>query len=120
MDPLQIAESNETPAVELDPHSSHFEISGRSLSDNPKVFYAKIVEWLEEYANAPNSTTDFAFKFEYLNPESAKSILDILTVLEKINGAKVSWYFKEDDEDMEEIGEELAELVGIPFEFKAS
>jgi hypothetical protein len=62
--------------------------------------------------------TNFTFKFEYLNTESAKSILDIITLLESISGARVCWYFNEDDEDMEEIGEELAELVSVPFEFK--
>jgi hypothetical protein len=117
MDPLHITDTNETPGVVLDAAKSHFEISGRSLCDSPNNFYKDIIEWLKEYALAPNSLTDFTFKFEYLNTQSAKSILDILTVLEGISGAKVSWHFNEDDEDMEEIGEELAELVNVPFEF---
>jgi hypothetical protein len=32
--------------------------------------------------------------------------------------SKVIWQFLEDDEDMEESGQELAELVSIPFEFQ--
>lgn len=118
MDPLHISATNETPDVVLDASLGQFEITGRSLSDNPQGFYQAVLKWLGDYAVAPISETHFTFKFEYLNTESAKSILDILTMLESIRGAKVSWHFNEDDEDMEEIGEELAELVNVPFEFK--
>ena len=120
MDPLHIVETNEFPGVILNAKESQFEISGRSLSDNPAEFYKSVIDWLMVYAQSPNSMTDFTFKFDYLNTESAKSVLDVLTVLEGISGSKVTWYFKEEDEDMEEIGEELAELVSIPFEFKAN
>ncbi|HEY5690772.1 MAG TPA: DUF1987 domain-containing protein [Cyclobacteriaceae bacterium] len=118
MDPLHISATNETPEVVLDANLEQFEITGRSLSDNPHDFYQAVLKWLNEYAVTPKMETSFTFKFEYLNTESAKSILDILMVLESISGAKVSWYFNEDDEDMEEIGEELAELVSVPFEYK--
>lgn len=117
MNPLHISATNETPEVNLDARQGLFEISGRSLCDNPATFYLPVTEWLKEYATDPLPATHFTFKFEYLNTESSKSVLDVITLLEKISGAKVNWYFKEDDEDMEEIGEELAELVSVPFEF---
>jgi hypothetical protein len=43
----------------------------------------------------------------------------MLQVLQNIKNAKVIWYFREEDEDMEEAGHEFAEQVDIPFEFKA-
>lgn len=117
MNPLHITATNETPEVILDAGQAQFEISGRSLSDHPAQFYQPVIAWLNKYSAAPQPTTNFTFKFEYLNTESAKSVLDVITILEKISGAKVSWHFNEDDEDMEEIGEELAELVNVPFDF---
>jgi hypothetical protein len=117
MEPLNIAESSETPIINLDKGTGLFEFIGRSLHDNPSSFYKSAISWLSDYAKSPNNETNLSFKFEYLNTESAKSILDILTVMECIDGVKVSWYFNEEDEDMEEIGEEIAELVQIPFEF---
>lgn len=117
MDPLHIAATNETPDVVLDASLGQFEIGGRSLIDHPRDFYQDVLKWVKEYSAAPNEITNFTFKFEYLNTESAKSILGIITVLESISGTKIIWYFNEDDEDMEEIGEELAELVSVPFEF---
>ena len=118
MDSLQLPETSETPAVLLDSKSGTFKVSGRSLSDNPAIFYKPVISWLKAYSQTPNNTTPFIFKFEYLNTESAKSILDVLTILDTISGTTVIWYFNEEDEDMEEIGEELAELVKVPFEFK--
>lgn len=118
MDSLHLPETSETPAVLLDSTAGTFKVSGRSLSDDPKDFYKPIISWLKAYAQKPNYTTEFTFKFDYLNTASAKSILDILVILDAINGSKVIWYFNEEDEDMEEIGEELAELVKVPFEFK--
>jgi len=45
-------------------------------------------------------------------------VQDILSALEKIKGVTIVWYYLKDDEDMEAMGHELAELVEIPFEFK--
>jgi hypothetical protein len=118
MEALNIAESAETPNINLDAATNTFQITGRSLSDKPGEFYRPVIEWLTTYSKTPNPETVLIFKFEYLNTESSKSILDILTVAEKISGAKVNWFFNEDDEDMEEIGEEISELVNIPFDFK--
>ena len=110
--------TSETPGVLLDGMNGTFEISGRALVTDARTFFKPAIEWLQEYSKAPRPITRLTIKLEYLNNESSKVILDILTVLEKINGASVHWYFKEDDEDMEEAGEELAELVNIPFEFR--
>jgi hypothetical protein len=118
MEALNIAESAETPNINFDAATNTFQITGRSLSDKPGEFYRPVIEWLTAYSKTPNPETLLIFKFEYLNTESSKSILDILTVAEKISGAKVNWFFNEDDEDMEEIGEEISELVNIPFDFK--
>ncbi|HNP06549.1 MAG TPA: DUF1987 domain-containing protein [Cyclobacteriaceae bacterium] len=118
MTPLIIAETPETPNVLMDKTQGKFHVAGRSLIENANDFYHPIVEWLKEYAKEPNPETDISFKFEYLNINSSKSVLDLLTVLEKTKGVTVTWYFNEEDEDMEEIGEELAELVTIPFKFE--
>lgn len=118
MNPLVIAETSETPNILMDKAQGKFQVTGRSLIDNASTFYQPIVDWLKEYAKDPNTETSISFQFEYLNIESSKSVLDLLTVLDKVKGVTVTWYFNEDDEDMEEIGEELAELVTIPFKFE--
>jgi hypothetical protein len=118
---MQMLEMNgtpKTPTVKLDPKSGNMEISGRALADDAAQFFKPVGEWIAEYAQSPQRSTLLTFKLEYLNNESSKALLNVLGELEKIHGARVLWYFQDEDEDMEESGEELAELVKIPFEFR--
>lgn len=118
MEIIHLEGTEDTPKIILDRNNGIFEISGRSLPEDTAEFYKPIVEWLEQYAKKPNAETVFTFKLEYFNTASSKLILDILSKLEAIPGTTISWYFHEDDEDMEEAGTEFSELVEIPFEFK--
>ena len=119
MDKLSIEGTEETPAIILDKQKGTFEFSGRSLTEAPAEFFKPVVKWIEAYSKDPNASTLITFKLEYINTNSAKCILDVLMALQQIKDAKVAWYFHEDDEDMEEMGEEFSELVEITFEFIA-
>ncbi len=120
MEAIILTGTDDTPNVTLDANNKIFEISGRSLPENPSKFYAPVLEWIDSYSENPNPKTVFDFKLEYFNTASSKLILDILIKLEKIcNDGKdvlIKWHFPEDDEDMEEAGEEYADMVDIPFE----
>ena len=118
MEMLEMKGTPETPAVKLDPRSGNMEISGRALSDDAGKFFKPVNEWIGEYTKLPQRSTLLTFRLEYVNPAASKAILDILGLLEKIPNARVLWYFHDEDEDMEETGEELAELVKVPFEFR--
>lgn len=117
MEIVYIEGTEETPKIILDKEKGTFEISGRSLIEAPSEFYKPTLKWIEAYSKDPNPTTTCVFKLEYINTESAKSVLDVLSAFEQIKDMKVTWYFHEDDEDTEEVGEEFSELVEIPFEF---
>ena len=118
MNILSLEPTEDTPKVVLDKAGKTFEISGRSLPEDSAEFYQPILDWLKVYTEDSNDVTEFMFKLEYFNTASSKLILDVLTQLEEIEGAKVTWFFHEDDEDMEEAGEEFADLVEVPFDFK--
>jgi len=118
MDTLHLAGTEDTPKIVLDKKSGVMEISGRSLPEDSTDFYKPVLDWIENYANDPNPSPVFVFKLEYFNTASSKLILDVLYALEDIKGIRVHWYFREEDEDMEEAGQEFSELVEIPFEFK--
>lgn len=118
MKPFFIAGTPTTPTITLDPSKSLFELSGRSVADNPSEVYMPVLQWLNEYAKDPKSATLFVFKLEYFNTASSKVLLDMLSALSFIKNTKVLWYYQEDDEDMKEAAEEFFELVNITFEFK--
>lgn len=120
MEVIKILGSEDTPTVTLDKASDHFEISGRSLPEDVAAFYDPILEWLDEYAKEPNKKTVFDFKLEYFNTASSKLLLDVLLKLEDMvddgHDVLVMWHYPSDDEDMEEAGEEYADIVEVPFE----
>lgn len=118
MEIINLEGTEDTPKIILDKSNGIFEISGRSLPEDSAEFYQPVLDWLEQYASDSNPSTNFVFKLEYFNTASSKLILDVLSALEDIDGMSVTWYFHEDDEDMEEAGEEFSELVEVPFEFK--
>ena len=118
MEMLKITQTDETPEINFDKARPVFEVSGRSLPEDSVAFYTPVFQWLKQYAGEPNDTTEFVFKLEYTNTASSKMVQDLLTALEKIQGVTITWYYRADDEDMEAMGHELAELVEIPFTFK--
>lgn len=120
METIKIQGTEDTPKVILDKESELMEISGRSLPEDVASFYEPVLTWLEEYSQSPNKKTVFNFKLIYFNTASSKLLLDILMKLEEIheagNDVLIRWHFPEDDEDMEEAGEEYADIVDVPFE----
>jgi hypothetical protein len=120
MEVIKIKGSDDTPTVILDAENGIFEISGRSLPEDVAAFYEPIIDWLDEYAENPNPKTVFDFKLEYFNTASSKLLLDVLLKLEDMvnndHEVLVRWHYPDDDEDMEEAGEEYADIVDVPFE----
>jgi hypothetical protein len=120
METIKIQGTEDTPKVILDKDTQVMEISGRSLPEDVASFYDPILTWLEEYAQSPNAKTIFNFKLVYFNTASSKLLLDILMKLEEIHEAGhdviIRWHYPEDDEDMQEAGEEYADIVDVPFE----
>lgn len=122
MDMINIEPTPKTPKVLFDASQGLMEIEGRSIPENSTEFYKPIYDWLENYIKSPNPNSQFKFKLEYFNTSSSKCILDIFRKLEKLhqNGNKivVTWYFEQDDEDMQEAGEDYQRIVNVPIKLE--
>lgn len=120
METIKILGTDDTPHIILDPDNELFEISGRSLPEDVTSFYEPVLTWLDDYAQSPNKKTVFTFKLVYFNTASSKLLLDILMKLEHMHedgkNVLIKWFYPEDDEDMQEAGEEYADIVDVPFE----
>jgi len=120
MEELIIEGTEDSPQITLDLNANILEISGRSLPEDVNTFYESTLSWLEEYSKNPLPSTTFNFKLTYFNTASSKVILDILTqfedMIEEGHQVLVRWYFPDEDEDMQEAGEEYADMVDVPFE----
>jgi hypothetical protein len=120
METIKIQGTEDTPKIILDAENEIMEISGRSLPEDVSSFYEPVINWLNEYAEKPNKKTILNFKLTYFNTASSKLLLDILMKLEEMHekgyDVLIRWHYPEDDEDMEEAGEEYADIVDVPFE----
>lgn len=118
MQPLTIPAAELTPGINLNKEKGVFLIEGKSLVDDPTPFFKPAIQWLLEYSKDANPSTVLTIKFEYYNTATARELLDLFKILETIPDSKIVWQFLEDDEDMEESGQELAELISVAFEFQ--
>lgn len=112
--------TDDTPEVVLDPSTGHFKITGKSFSEDVAGFFEPILDWLVVYAQSPSKKTLVELKLVYFNSASSKLLLDILLKLEEMvnagNEVLVKWYYAEDDEDMQDAGQEYADIVEVEFE----
>jgi len=118
MKALKLDKTDDTPEVWLDIDKAVFLIAGRSLPEDTVTFFQPVLDWIKAYSTDPNPQTEFTFKLDYFNTASSKLILDLLLALRNIKGIKILWYSQEDDEEIESAGQEFAEQVTIPFEFR--
>ncbi len=112
-------EGNElNPKIILSKDENQFEISGSSLADEPEENFRPALNWLLTYRENANPKTILEFKMNYINTASTKHILDLISSLEKMPNSSVVWFYNDNNIDMKEIGEEFAEIVNIPFDFR--
>lgn len=122
MNHLVIEATALTPYIFFNAETGHMEIKGRSIPDQPDDFWIPVLNWFESYIISPTTVTTFSINLEYFNISSSKRILFLLYKLNDIvksgHDAKVNWLYRENDEDMFEVGHDYAYMVKVPFEFK--
>lgn len=129
MKPIKIKGTSVSPRVYFAPNENLLEIGGYSRPENARDFYNPLIRWLEGFKKShlkrknsgDSEPITFKFKYIYFNSSSAKFIFDLVLLLSQIikDGVplKIYWYFDEDDEEMKEVGEELAEMTKTNLNF---
>ncbi len=121
MNNLIIEKTKYTMEINFDKDSGILEMSGSSYPENALEFFGPITEWVKEYIQVIKKPITMSIRLNYLNTSSTKCILDIFEILDayyKDNGqVLIKWHYAENDEDIRETGEELAEDFEFPIEF---
>ncbi len=110
-----------TPEIILDAQSQIFSMTGNSRPENPMQFYKPMFDWLNAYIPTASDKLVFEVKMDYFNTSTSKILLDLFELFEKLATSKdihVIWYYQSDDEEMQEAGEELLDLVELSYEIK--
>ena len=125
--------TDRTPGILFDPSSNNFELKGTSRPEDVRLFYYPVIEWFKKFGQELSDGTTVNYnenqplvlnvKLDYFNSSSAKFIFDIFDELNHFikdgTPVKVYWYFDEEDEDMRDAGEEMAEMAEMTFHFIA-
>ena len=131
MEPLIILATKVTPGIIFDPYNDNFEISGISRPENVREFYFPVINWLIEFEKEvlakkvikfdEKHPLNFNLKMNYFNSSSAKFLYDVMSELVRFHKKghiiRILWYFEKEDEDMKYAGEEMSELLEVPFQF---
>ncbi|NOZ48021.1 MAG: DUF1987 domain-containing protein [Chlorobi bacterium] len=115
---LEIEAELEIPYIYCNAEKGIIEIKGKSTYEDPIEIYQSLLDWLDEYAKTPHKHTDVNIHLEYFNTSSSKCLLDAFKILELIHQDKASvvinWFYKSDDDDLEEAGMDYSDLIKIP------
>lgn len=124
---LNIEATEFTPKVNLDVNNKKFELIGMSRPEDVVAFYESVIFKIEGYISSvlepEKDFSDFKFylKFDltYMNSASSKYILQILDHFKKLYNldAKITvdWYYDDIDDQIFEDGEDLSDVIKIPF-----
>lgn len=120
MENLVFEKTKNTPFIHLDIKNNTFEIKGPSYSEDVVEVYAPILDWIEQEIPKLEGELFCNLHFDVLNSVAHKKVFQILIKLTEHfqNGKKikVKWFYDEDDEDIMEMGEDLTDLIELPFE----
>ena len=128
MKKLIINKTEKTPAIILDSESNTYSIEGVSCSESVSEFYKPVIKWINEYYkeridNPDNdSKIEFKINFKYINSTTFKYVIEILRKLssfyDKGMPVNILWHYEDDDDDIMDTGNDLAEINNIKVPFK--
>lgn len=123
MEIIRIEKTNNTPSIYIDEANMLCRIEGSSYPEDAYEVYQHVIDWLGRVGDNIDSELVVEFDYDFLNSISHKKVWQILHELKQFyklgKQVKVVWYYDENDEDIMEAGEDLAELMNIPFELIA-
>lgn len=122
MQNIEIEPTYKSPRVVFDPQHGKFRIEGKSILVNVDEFYQPLLDWMDGYIeNPPTNEVEFTFDVEYYNLASTKRFLFFLFKLNDLKkrniNVQVNWLYVDQDKYVRETGEDLAQMLDIPFNF---
>ncbi len=121
MSTINIKGGKDAPSIYLNEDMGILRIEGASFSENPYAIYGFVLEWIENSGFDTDLPLDCNFYYTYLNSSSKKLIYKMLVMLEDYYAegkvVRINWAYDEFDDDMLELGHELAELIELPFKY---
>jgi len=116
MEKLHIARANRSPEVDFDFDANVFALRGESYPEDVSEFYGPIIKKLKSHLEGlQQAKVTVDFDMSYFNSSTAKVLMGLFDALEKTAGngneVQINWFYREDDDGMQEIGEDFSEDI---------
>lgn len=124
MDPLiekkHFLPTDNMPEVYLDPEGI-IRIKGRANVLATSANFPLITDWLDRYLANPADITYINKCVKYLNSYCTAQLVNVLKefsgLMLKDKKLVINWYYEEDDEDLLERGEHVAEVINLDIKY---
>ncbi|MAW33591.1 MAG: Fe-S oxidoreductase [Proteobacteria bacterium] len=111
MNDLNIQETERTPEIKLSVSDGVFSIRGESFPEDVSAFYGQVIESIDLLKENIPDRFQVIIELIYTNSSSIKALYRIFEGFESIRqgggNLDILWYFQEDDDIMEELGEDF-------------
>lgn len=119
MNDFEIAATERTPRIVLQPVQGVLTIQGCSIPENADRVFGPVLDQLELYMQRPAPSTVVRIALSYFNTSSSKYLLDLFKLLEDLHASgrsqvSMEWLHAANDLDMQEVGEDFKALLEYP------
>jgi SiaC family regulatory phosphoprotein len=119
MNDLVIEKTKSSPEVNFNAATGKWKLIGSSYPENASEFYQPIFVWINKYITEVTREILIDFKLDYLNSSSIKFISEMIDKFDKYGkigvGVEINWHYREEDEDILDLGNEFKEEVTCKF-----
>lgn len=118
-----IEKQEDKPYVLMDDSDGRFILRGRSYPEDPYEFYSPFIQWVKQLPNKDISKLFVEIDVDYFNTSSFKMVFNLLFEIEQIHDSygldvTILWLYDFDSLDIKEAGEEIADIIKLPFDIK--
>ncbi|MGM0550803.1 MAG: DUF1987 domain-containing protein [Bacteroidota bacterium] len=130
MNTLFLEPTEYSPRVKFTPDEHCLEITGISRPEDVIGFYEPLLQRINQYLSMLEELDEetrkdiiitLVFDLEYINSASSKYLLQVIShfkqLLDKGMEVEVYWYYEDPDDQILEDGEDLSEVLKVPFRF---
>lgn len=120
MSNINIECTHSSPSVVFNFEEQKLIITGICTPENPKLFFAPIIEAFDEYQKLHHILTIDIY-LDYFNTGSSKCLLNLFLKASTNPDIKmntiVNWIIDSDDSELKEAGEVFQEITGLTFNY---
>lgn len=116
--------TNDTPHLIIDYEAGLIQLGGKAIMHKPESIYKKLQHDIIAYCTNPNKLSVIDIRLTNISTSSSKWLFHLFKEIEKKQSLRsqfiVNWYYNEEDDVMQEIGEDFQQIINLPFKVRSA